>query len=114
MSKRRLELDAALADRKPLLLVWKGEEYNLPGAIPAKAVLDYLPVIAEKGGVPQEQIGQFFCDIIGEENYRALLDKGLSWPDLQTVVEWAVKEYGLVPAGDEEEEEALTPPGRPT
>jgi len=98
---RRLDLDQAIADRKPLTLVFRGTEYEMPGAIPAKAVLSYLPVITEEGGIPQELLGEFFSDLIGKDTYYELLDAGLSFPELNEVVGWVVKEYGLVPAEPE-------------
>lgn len=107
MSQRRLELDSAIAERKPLLLVWNGEEYNLPGAIQASAVLDYLPDISEGGGIPQAKLGLFFSDLIGEHTYRMLLERGLLWPDLQEIVAWLLREYGLIPAEGEDAEEGV-------
>lgn len=107
MAQRRLELDSALAEKSTLLLVWNGREYNLPGAVPAKAVLKYLPLINEETGIPPAMIGEFMADLVGPDIYTELLDAGISLNDLSQVTTWLLGEYGLTP--DSEKAESVAP-----
>ena len=104
VDKKYKDFDAALAEdaAKEIKFKLAGDDYVLPGQLPARVVLTQMRFMDESGGMPQNSLPEWLESLVGKENLNTMLDKGATWPQLDDLLQWLLTEYGI--AGDGEEE----------
>tara|TARA_B100000287_G_scaffold380545_1_gene384313 strand:- start:1415 stop:1756 length:342 start_codon:yes stop_codon:yes gene_type:complete len=94
----------AEADEEKLTFKVAGKVYNAPAQLPAKVVLTQLKLSNEEGGIGQNDLGEWLEALIGEESFQDMLDRNVSWGQLEAVLQYLLEEYGVVPKiGDDSE-----------
>ncbi len=101
------DFDEALkADKKEKLqLKVAGRTYELPATLPARAVLAQMSM-AEEDELNLASIAEWLKQIVGEDNFQQMLDDGVAWEQMNSMLEWMLEAYGLT--AEETEEEAET------
>ena len=97
------DFDEALnADKQEKLqLKVAGKTYELPATLPARAVLAQMSM-AEGEELNLASIADWIKSIVGEDNFQQMLDDGVAWDQMNSMLEWMLEAYGLA-AGDTEE-----------
>ena len=103
-SARYLDLDSALLAKEPIRAKVNGKEYMFQGDLPAEVVMGYLKTLTVSGTLPMDQAESFFSDLVGRENYEDMKANGLTFPQLEYLSTWLLKEYGVTPESEEEDE----------
>lgn len=100
-----IDFDEAVeeADNKKLTFKVAGKVYEAPSQLPAKVVLTQLKLTNEQGGIEQKNLGEWLTALIGEEIFNDMLDNGVSWPQLEKVLNYLLIEYGVIPKTEEVE-----------
>lgn len=101
------DFDEALnADKQEKLqLKVAGKTYELPATLPARAVLAQMSM-AEEEELNLTSIAEWLKQIVGEDNFQQMLDDGVAWEQMNSMLEWMLEAYGLT--AEETEEEAET------
>ena len=104
VDKKYKDFDAALdeAANKPIKFKIAGNDYQLPGQLPARVVLTQMRFMDASGGLPQNSLPEWLESLVGKDNLNDMLDKGATWTQLDSLLQWLLTEYGI--AGDGEEE----------
>ena len=105
------DFDEALnADKQEKLqLKVAGKTYELPATLPARAVLAKISM-AEGEELTLASIADWIKSIVGEESFQQMLDDGVAWDQMNSMLEWMLEAYGLT-AGETEEEAETTVDG---
>jgi hypothetical protein len=93
------------ADKKELVFTVAGTEYRVPGQLPAKVVLTQLRLANDEGEIGTKNIAEWLEALLGSEVYNKLLDAGVSWASLESLLMWLLEEYGVIPKSEDIEEE---------
>jgi len=104
------DFDAAVETKEPIRFKLKGELYFLDGDVPASVVL--LQLRAAAGGESVDTI-EWLEAILGKESLQKMVDTGVSFPQLVSLLNWLLEQYNLV-STEEKEEEEDTDEERPT
>jgi hypothetical protein len=104
VDKKYKDFDAAVdeADAKEIKFRIVGEDFTIPGQLPARVVLTQMRYMDETGGLPQNSLPEWLESLVGKDNLDSMLDKGATWNQLDSLLQWLLTEYGI--AGDGEEE----------
>lgn len=77
-----------------------GRDYTVPPELPASLVLSQLKSFLEEGGINYSDLPVWLENLVGSDNYKQMLDDGLSWPKLQQLTRWLLSQYGVIGEGD--------------
>jgi len=94
----------AEADENELTFKVAGKVYKAPSQLPAKVVLTQLKLSNEQGGIEQQNLGEWLTALIGEETFNDMLERDVSWGQLESVLNYLLQEYGVVPKEGEDSE----------
>ena len=77
---------------------WKDEKFTLPQDLPAKVGLQLLRRMNASNTLEQQinNIEWLLTSILGKDDYERLLDTNISSPQLTRLMEWILKQYGMV------------------
>ncbi len=108
------DFDEALeeADKKELQIKVAGKVYDLPAALPARTVLEQMRYAEAGSELAFEAIPQWIASLIGDEKLDQMLEDGVTWDQMNELLEYLMGVYGLNPEDsveDSEEEESDTP-----
>jgi len=100
------DFDEALAEANEDKISFKvaGKLYEAPSQLPAKVVLTQLKLTNEEGGIAQQNLGEWLQALLGEEIFKDMLDRDVSWNQLEAVLNYLLQEYGVIPKEDETDE----------
>jgi len=76
----------------------KGEEYELPPSVPAKAMLEALDMQEKYDAdedVPEKEAIDLAINLIGEEDVNQMLDDGITTDELTDIIEWSNEIYSI-------------------
>lgn len=102
------DFDEALAEDADQKITFKvgGRNYEAPTSLPAKVVLAQLKLSNDEGGIDQKNIGEWLGAVMGEEQFNAMLEDGISWIQLEKVLVFLLVQYGVIPDPDEKVSDA--------
>jgi len=83
-----------------------GKKYSIPGQLPASVVLGQLSIINEQGLVDPKQIGKFLEQLLGEQVLKDMMDRNVSWKQLEELLNWLLVQYQVIPDPDAPVEES--------
>tara|TARA_A100001391_G_scaffold205425_1_gene206128 strand:+ start:2620 stop:2964 length:345 start_codon:yes stop_codon:yes gene_type:complete len=91
------DFDEALNADKKETLQFKvaGKTYDLPATLPARAVLAQMGM-AQEEELTLTSIADWIKSIVGEENFEQMLEDGVAWDQMNSMLEWMLEAYGLV------------------
>lgn len=100
------DFDEALkADKKEKLqMKVAGRTYELPATLPARAVLAQMSM-GEGEDLTLSSIAEWIKSIVGEDNFSQMLDDGVAWEQMNSILEWMLEAYGLQSETEEESED---------
>ena len=101
------DFDKALekADKKELQIKVAGKVYDLPAALPARTVLEQMRFAESGNDLPFEAIPQWIASLIGDEKLQQMLEDGVTWDQMNELLEYLMGVYGLNTEEDAEAEE---------
>jgi hypothetical protein len=113
MSKKpeMMDFDAAMAEseNQPVMFKWGGCEYAIAPAIPAKAV---LMIHRDRGkALSEEQQSILIESALSKETFDALVEAGISMPQLADIGAWALLQHGIVLTSKDEPKNPEAPTG---
>lgn len=86
------DFDDAVEAVEPIRFKLKGEVYELPGEIPASVVLMQLRSLADGGTI---NAMEWLTMLLGQETLDKMVQTGVSFPELVTLLNWLLQEYNL-------------------
>jgi|TARA_Y100000361_G_C11084158_1_gene302766 hypothetical protein len=94
---RFMDFDAAVeeSDNKSIEVKIAGKNYEFPPELPAKVVLSQLRFMDDTGQLSAAQIPDWLATIVGKDNLDEMLENGASWEQLQALLNYLLKEYGI-------------------
>ena len=105
MSYKNFDSAVDEADENKITFTVAGKEYKVPAQLPAKVILTQLRLANDTGEVGTKNIGEWLKALLGDEIYDELLDSGITWVKLESLLTWLLEEYGILPKEDDEESE---------
>ena len=104
VDKKYKDFDAAVneADGEPIKFKIAGNEYELPGQLPARVVLTQMRYMDESGAMDANQLPVWLESLVGKDNLDEMLDAGATWPQLDSLLQFLLEAYNI---SDEEEAE---------
>jgi len=89
--------EALAADKKEELQIKvAGKTYKMPATLPARAVLQQMRIADENETVPFEAVPQWIASLIGQDKLDQMLADGMSWEQMNDLLNWLMEAYGLV------------------
>lgn len=94
---RFMDFDAAVeeAQSKSIEVKIAGRNYEFPPELPARVVLSQLRFMDETGQLAAAQIPDWLGSIVGKSNLDQMQEDGASWDQLQQLLNYLLKEYGV-------------------
>lgn len=104
VDKKFKDFDAAVseADSEKIKFKIAGNDYELPGQLPARVVLTQMRYMDSTGGMDANQLPVWLESLVGKENLEQMLDNGATWPQLDSLLQFLLEAYNI---SDEEEAE---------
>lgn len=102
VDKKFRDFDAAVAESAGEKVTFKiaGDEYELPGQLPARVVLTQMRYMDASGNLAQSALPEWLESLVGKSNLEKMLDAGATWPQLDELLQFLLESYGI--AGEEE------------
>jgi len=94
---RFMDFDAAVEEsaKEAIEVKIAGRNYEFPPELPAKVVLGQLRYMDETGNLSAAQIPEWLATLIGQENLDQMMEDNASWEQLQGLINFMLKEYGI-------------------
>jgi len=94
---RFMDFDAAVeeSDKKSITVKMAGRNYEFPPELPARVVLGQLRFMDDTGQLAAAQIPEWLATLVGQSNLDQMLEDGASWEQLQNLLTYLLKEYGV-------------------
>lgn len=87
--------EAYKADKEKILQIKvAGKTYDLPATLPARTVLAQMRY-ANESTVPMEMLPDWIASLVGKENFDQMLDDGMTWDQMNDLLQYLLEEYGL-------------------
>lgn len=101
------DFDEALeeADKQELQIKVAGKTYDLPAALPARTVLEQMRFAEAGAEMAFEAIPQWIASLIGDEKLEQMLEDGITWDQMNSLLEYLMGVYGLNTEEESEEVE---------
>ena len=102
VDKKFKDFDAAVseADGEKVTFKIAGDDYELPGQLPARVVLTQMRYMDSQGGMEPSSLPVWLESLVGKDNLDEMLDNGATWPQLDSLLQYLLEAYNI--AGDEE------------
>lgn len=104
VDKKFKDFDAAVseADAEKIKFKIAGNDYELPGQLPARVVLTQMRYMDATGAMDSNQLPIWLESLVGKDNLEQMLDSGATWPQLDSLLQFLLEAYNI---SDEEEAE---------
>ncbi len=104
VDKKFKDFDAAVseADAEAIKFKIAGNDYELPGQLPARVVLTQMRYMDESGAMDANQLPVWLESLVGKDNLDEMLDAGATWPQLDSLLQFLLDAYNI---SDDEEAE---------
>lgn len=96
MSDKYMDFDAAWAELKEqpaATFTVKGKIFTLPPEVPAGAILEAMAMSDKNSAVAGSSVRKMLSSLLGDEQFDALLQTGISLPKLEDILSWALAQY---------------------
>jgi len=102
--KKFKDFDAAIseADGEAVKFKIAGNEYELPGQLPARVVLTQMKLLDANGSMEVDSLPLWLESLVGKDNLEEMLDNGATWPQLDSLLQFLLEAYNI---SDEESAE---------
>ena len=78
-----------------------GKVYTLPATLPARTVLTQMRYSSEGDQIPMNIVPEWIASLVGQDNYDQMLSDGMTWEQMNSVLQYLLEVYGLTAAADE-------------
>ena len=97
-SNRYLDLDAAFDEAEDLTVKLGGQEWTIPGQPSAKVMMKFLRYV-DGGTLSNQHVEDFFRMLVGPESYDGMMEAGMTYQQMEHLVQWLLSEYGITGSG---------------
>lgn len=114
-TSRYKDFDAALNERNNEVIVVQvgGKRYTLPAELPAKLILSQLRYLQPGGVLPTNFIPEWLETLVGKANMDDMLERGMTWNQLEELTLYLLEEYGLFQRAKEGDDDEESPKSEP-
>lgn len=104
VDKKFKDFDAAIseADGEKVKFKIAGNDYELPGQLPARVVLTQMRYMDSTGAMDANQLPIWLESLVGKDNLEEMLDNGATWPQLDSLLQFLLEAYNI--SGEEDAE----------
>ena len=97
VDKKYKDFDAAVseADGEKVTFKIAGDDYELPGQLPARVVLTQMKLMDGEGSMDANSLPLWLESLVGKDNLEKMLDAGATWPQLDGLLQFLLEAYEI-------------------